>query len=392
MLLTFVFALACVHCANSAKLLSYTTESFNQVNDFMDVHHWSHNNDTIAALGKVIRKYNMQEHVFLQLLHTHFKLYPNEILIETMLENDTWTYPYHISSSYSDNVSPYLLGFTEIGDVVPLEFVAPSEYLSKKEMDNRVQIIVGATDFVDAFTTKLAELGATGIFGIGVPHREYLSSRFAGNTMENSNARRRFYHVFGQVKNNTANEPKSTPVENLKCGVHACTAHCGVHCVDHNEGYVSPPENLKCGIHVCSSHCGVHCQNHNQGYVPENLKCGVHACTAHCGVHCVNHNQGSGFTMDGQDCFHPSCTGHCTDHGQNNPVQECSHCSHCSEHEQGNSTQECFHCHHCMGHCAGHSSCSHCNCLRNGIQFPMNKDEDEPADDGITVQVGWSFR
>ena len=71
------------------NILPYSTDTFNNLYDFMDVYKWSHENDTINALGKVIIDYNMTEIVNLGLNHKHFDLKLNEILIETMVWNET---------------------------------------------------------------------------------------------------------------------------------------------------------------------------------------------------------------------------------------------------------------------------------------------------------------
>lgn len=342
---------ACVVAVALANTLHYSSDEFNRVNDFMDVYHWSHNNATIQALGDVIKEHNMEKYVILQLLHTHFKLNPHEILVEKMEADETWTHPYNVSLINMTNVNPYLLKYTSDGIIVPLEFVASSRFMPYEKMNKRVNRVINAVNFTQAFVAALKKLNVEGIFGIGIPHRDYLSRKYDGHTMENSNSQERWYHVKGIA------EKKKTSLRGnnneLWCG-HNCEHACGNH------------EMLWCG-HNCDHACGNHAQNK-----PEILWCG-HNCDHACGNHAQN-------KVDSLWCGH-SCDHACGNHAELK-TQEKSLCTHsctnhwCWLHSGNNMSTPCV-----------HPYCNGCPKRASNITAPK---EEIPSE--INVQVGWTFR
>lgn len=238
-MLSLVFAVAVILGLTNGAMLPYSAASFNSVHDFMDVYNWTYRADTITALGDVIKLHGMQNDTILQLLHTHFKLDADEVLIEKMDDSETWTYPYPTGELSAAKANPYLLMFTPAGDVIPLEYVASSRYLSSTRMRSRVSRVVNNRGFTAAFVAKLGELGVLDVFGLGIRHREHLAKKFNGKTVENSNAEQRWYHVRGVAEPRgegadhggwCSHEVDVGPTDGGSWCGHDCQHACGSHC------------------------------------------------------------------------------------------------------------------------------------------------------------------
>ena len=268
----------------------YSYELFNKVHDFNTVYMLSHNNETINALGAVINKYHVEDYVNLQLLHTHFKLNQDEIIVERMDAKETWTHPYNINTIDVDRIIPYLFQVTGDGLIIPLEFVADSKYHSHTKMINAIDIVFGNQPFLNEFAQVLDDFNVTDIFGIGIVHRNHINHDLNGETTESSNSVDRWYWVRSGSNNSINDSPPTNvplfteqndiavvdenhPVQGF-CGVHSCAHSCG-----HDQDQNNNPVQGFCGVHSCAHSCG-HDQDQNN---PVQGFCGVHSCAHSCG-------------------------------------------------------------------------------------------------------------
>lgn len=216
--LLIIFALL---IGSHAYVVPYSPAHFNALGDFMDVYMHSHNDHVIGKIGTIFVKHGMVERCLsLQLLHTHFKIHDSEIIVERMMHNESVTAP--VSMTTQMDISPYLFKFTRDGNVIPLEYVEHSEYVSREEMDRKISVIAdNSTDFVKELVTFLISVDLIDIFGVGIPHRNHIGMLSGGRTTENSNAVERWY----RVKPNPTKISTDSPVFVVKDCAHYCSSH-----------------------------------------------------------------------------------------------------------------------------------------------------------------------
>ena len=455
--LTFLFVTICLgmsifHSKSSvdAHLMPYSAQDFNDVHDFMDVYKWSYQSSIIQRLGAVMKKYGVSKYLNLQLLHTHFKIHKNEIIVEKLTHNESITKPVFVKSVNMGSLIPYLFKFTRNGNAIPLEFVEDSEFAKYHTTMTIINSTIGdnSTSFVKEFVQTLIHLNVIDIFGLGVPHRDHIGRPFGGHTTENSNSDERWYCVFGT---HGKTQQSVTPVS--ACA-HQCSHHCNA--TSHVEKQQSTPVNAcahscshhcnstshekvtgvnDCSHHSCTHGCASHCSFKNHAKKEHSVKavettptngCSHSSCTHGCASHCSFKNHAKKEhpaveTIPTNGCSHSSCTHGCASHCsfKNHAKKEnhvivsdtetiptkvaacahsCTHHCNSTSHVVNDHTSSCAHkcnSHVCTGHHPnGNSSvhaCAHQCSHHCDTHQPDQTDETIP-DDIITVQVGWSFK
>ncbi|NBX75170.1 MAG: hypothetical protein EBQ92_01285, partial [Proteobacteria bacterium] len=250
-----LFVLLSLFAFSNANVVEYSPYFFNQLGDFMDVYQFSHNSSLIESIGMIFVKHGMTERkLSLQLLHTHFKIEDDEIIVEKMTHNESFTMPVKISSVKAHDVSPYLFKFTPTGNVIPLEYVEHSKYLTGGNMEAKISLISDNTSpFVQDMVRFLLSEGLINVFGVGIPHRNHIGDLSGGATTENSNSVERWYRV----------TPKTTPsyenhrptVKNKEDCTHGCAHSCSSHVNSTMKPTIKSKQDCAHGCaHSCSSH------------------------------------------------------------------------------------------------------------------------------------------
>ena len=125
----------------------------------------------IESLGDIIRQFHFERSLGICLLHKHFELDADELLVET-IEPDAATIRAASVSILGDTI-PYMwhLAGLDDGSVrwLPLEFVRKNSVESSHI--EFVSQLSTATAFFSAFTDRLLSLGAANVFGLALHHR-----------------------------------------------------------------------------------------------------------------------------------------------------------------------------------------------------------------------------
>ena len=213
------------------------------------------NEGALQPLGDVILEHHLENKVGVSLLHKHFNLREDEVLIRNFKDD---TFEIRPESSVAHRALPYMWAFSRLrtGDDLSLY---PVEFIGKNERTIEYRVIADSIlengAFLDEFSTRLVELGADDTFGLSlVPHGLFQipakHTLFETDDIPN----RRLIITVEPVNEIRRTETTRTlflfsregvpSMEGIVCIVH-CGAHCGVHC----------------GVH-CGIHCGVHCVIH----------------------------------------------------------------------------------------------------------------------------------
>ncbi|MCH8029739.1 MAG: hypothetical protein IH874_07395 [Candidatus Dadabacteria bacterium] len=211
------------------------------------------NEAAIKPLGEVIRAHGLGNKVSVSLLHKHFNLYEDELLVRNFENNALEIKP---ESGTGHRTLPYMWSFSKLRAEDDLS-VYPVEFIGKKdetaEYANIADSVLENEAFLKDFSAKLKELHVENTFGLSlIPHGLFQipAKHTLFETDDISN--RRLNISMKPLDEIEAIETTRTlfmfPTEesleledmSVECGVH-CGVHCGIHC----------------GVH-CGIHCGIH--------------------------------------------------------------------------------------------------------------------------------------
>ncbi|CAF1595953.1 unnamed protein product, partial [Didymodactylos carnosus] len=136
--------------------------------------------NAINELGNVIIQNGLERAVGVCLLHKHFDVKSNEILLETNHDNTSKLAPV-ASSSIKDEVLPYMWKMGKDMCWSPLEFVYNTE--QNKDAFGKVMQNEG---FLRTVGMIMLQLKVDDILGLSLLHRDHISGA-AGGTMETTN-------------------------------------------------------------------------------------------------------------------------------------------------------------------------------------------------------------
>ena len=121
----------------------------------------------LESLGKELKEHGLNGNVGIVLLHKHFKLYDDEILLRELHDNVMTVRP----TTSRIPVSPYIWAFSKISVNKPYAFF-PIEYVAlgtKTELYRDIATTLeNNTVFLTAFFSRISCLGLTNIFGLGL--------------------------------------------------------------------------------------------------------------------------------------------------------------------------------------------------------------------------------
>ncbi len=126
--------------------------------------------ELLPELGAVIRRHGLNQQIGISLLHKHFDLMPEELLVEEFEGNHAYIRP---TAECADSL-PYMWKLEQdkhSGESTwtPLEFVRRTD---AAEVAERAATVAQNPTFLKELAEKLADLGVTNLFGFSVLHRE----------------------------------------------------------------------------------------------------------------------------------------------------------------------------------------------------------------------------
>ena len=165
-------------------LIPYDFAEYNRLPDFLDVLTVPSEVETINKLGQVIQDFGLADSFGVALLHKHFDLREEEMVMEIIGDNVSTS---RVESDYylsSKMALPHFFRFNRQGQMIPLEFFAYKYYnpLNEKSASARRDYIcrynrlLQSYDFLSNFTIALLESNAIDKFGLMIRHRDEVSS------------------------------------------------------------------------------------------------------------------------------------------------------------------------------------------------------------------------
>ncbi|WP_214367836.1 hypothetical protein [Pseudonocardia sp. H11422] len=231
-----------------AVVRDYDVGVFQRLNDFQIAkRHLDDDRDYVAELGDVICRHGLHDVVGVTLLHKHFEISDDELVVREFVDNVSYMKPWNIEEL--PRLLPYLWKAEVTGgraDYFPLEFCEyPAQIRSEVEQD--LQRLRDSSAFLAAFAAKLDELGLGEVFGlVHLRSRDGLVLAAGETLLETTDEERRIL---------TLRPAQASDVEGLDTtqtlwiyrpamsrigavvngpggGVH-CAAHCWTHCTGH---------------------------------------------------------------------------------------------------------------------------------------------------------------
>lgn len=150
----------------SSALRGYEPSFFHSLADFHDSRSELHRSrDTIAALGSIICKYGYQDVVGVTLLHKHFEIEDDEVIVRRFVAADHALMRPEKTIQALDQAVPYLWGYSLGGDRppgwYPLEFVEWPEARCAG-----FELLAYADAMLDEIAEELVAFGLHDLFGL----------------------------------------------------------------------------------------------------------------------------------------------------------------------------------------------------------------------------------
>jgi hypothetical protein len=201
----------------------------------------------LPNLGKIICEHNLENQIGICLLHKHFNLTPNEMLVRTFTDNSFEIEP---KSNFSSRSLPYMWAFSET-KTENKNALYPIEFIEKNSVTNSFESTISEfhvkEDFLHSIKNYLTDLKLTNIFGISlIPHglfelnknetliendvegeRKLRISVVPSKSIEKAKTAQTLW-IFNQYGESTKKIDCT-----VHCGLH-CSIHCGIHCGIHD--------------------------------------------------------------------------------------------------------------------------------------------------------------
>jgi hypothetical protein len=205
--------------------------------------------ESVAELGDMICVYGLHECVAVSLLHKHFEISDEEVVVREFVDNVSYMTPWNIRQLSS--ALPYLwkAAITDAGVVYhPLEFC---DYPDRLEVDARhgLEALSGSSAFLTAFASRLAGLGLIDVFGLAsLRSRDGLTMEPGETLLETTDEDRRILtlrpvptselHGLDTTQTLWVFRPVPWRVGAVVAGA-TCAVHCAGHCLAHSTRYQS---------------------------------------------------------------------------------------------------------------------------------------------------------
>jgi hypothetical protein len=196
----------------------------------------------ITMLGDVICDHNLHKHVGVSLLHKHYSISDEEIVIKYFDDNAAYIKPEHISAM--NNELPYIWRVVIEEDAAlyfPTEFCRFPADLQRKA-EEEIELIRTAERFLVEFAQRLTELELINVFGLAtLSSRDALIVDEGWTLLENTDEDQRTLVLKPVLESEVETidstqtlwsftPPDASPevFAGIRCGV-----HCVSHCYDH---------------------------------------------------------------------------------------------------------------------------------------------------------------
>ncbi len=149
----------------------YDPTVFAELNEFEDAQKClASTREHLKALGSVICRHGLQQVVGVALLHRHFDIFEDEVVVKQFVKEEAYTKP--LLKSGAMEAVPYLWKLRRDGaggfGFYPLEFLCVSE--GTEEAIRMTVAFEQADSFLVEIADVLVQLGAHDVFGIGTLH------------------------------------------------------------------------------------------------------------------------------------------------------------------------------------------------------------------------------
>jgi hypothetical protein len=234
--------------ALDAEIREYDPGVFQRLNEFHFAReHLAEKRESLAELGDVICLHGLHDRIGVSLLHKHFEIADNEILVREFVRNVSYITPREVDRLSSP--LPYLWKAEISGGraaYYPLEFCEYPDHV-RPEAARDVDVLRGSPAFLTAFANTLADLGLIEIFGImNLRSREGLILERGETLLETTDEERRVLtlraartsELVGLETTQTlwiyspAPSRVGAVIRGAVCAVH-CAGHCLAHCMGH---------------------------------------------------------------------------------------------------------------------------------------------------------------
>lgn len=163
------------------EISNYSSVTYDSLLEFQEAKkNAATDSEKITELGDIICKYKLHEKIGLSLLHKHFDMSSDKVLLRNIKENVALTCP---NGEFSNNFLPYSWKFESLYDsngirFTPLEFI---QFESNSKTSNSVATIGKSitiqNEFLKEFSEKLFELELENAFGLSVLNSFFLSKQ-----------------------------------------------------------------------------------------------------------------------------------------------------------------------------------------------------------------------
>jgi hypothetical protein len=234
--------------ALDAEVRDYDAGVFQRLNEFHVARNClEENRESLAELGDLICLHGLHDRVGVSLLHKHFEIADNELVVREFAGNVSYIKPWTVDQLSSP--VPYLWK-AEISDrramYYPLEFCDYPDHL-KAEARHDLEVLNGSPAFLTAFANKLADLGLSEIFGLAsLRSRDGLTLEQGETLLETTDEERRILTLrpaqaseverLGTTQTLWIYRPAPSRVGAVIAGA-TCAVHCAAHCQAHYTGH-----------------------------------------------------------------------------------------------------------------------------------------------------------
>lgn len=223
------------------QLDNYDHAAFQRLNEFVTSKQLlAEHEHEIESLGDVIRQFHFEHMLGVCLLHKHFEIEADELLVESIDSEAATIRPDSIA--IRNHTIPYMWHLTglEDGDLrwLPLEFVR-KDCIEESHI-TFIDQLAGQTDFFAAFADRLLSLGVANLFGLALHHRDRIKfDRTNMKLLETDSPSDRLLSIRPVPRQSSSPSdwtqtlwrfPKrGGVVSESDCNGHGCAGHCGEH-------------------------------------------------------------------------------------------------------------------------------------------------------------------
>jgi hypothetical protein len=160
-------AVLAVFDIRTASLEDYDSNVFYRLDKFQSAKHsLSQHSTEITELGDLICHFDMQDHVGISLLHKHYGIHKDELVVRRFVDGVAYMSPVLIEDA--GEVIPYVWK-VEVTDghasYYPLEFCQYPEE-SREAALTELALLAGAEGFLAELAHRLTQLNLAGVFGL----------------------------------------------------------------------------------------------------------------------------------------------------------------------------------------------------------------------------------